>query len=75
VVLRHQLMVVRRQVARPRYAQQDRLVSGMLSRLLPAGSVGHVSGYSFGAAALASGAGRAPLDVPDHRVHPERPAG
>src|SRR6266542_1931498 len=31
-VLRHQLMVVRRQVARPRYTPQDRLV---LARLLP----------------------------------------
>src|SRR5919199_992239 len=34
-VLRHQLMVVRRQVARPRYPPHDRLVWGMLARLLP----------------------------------------
>jgi hypothetical protein len=34
-VLRHQLMVVRRQVARPRYRPQDRLVLAMLSRLVP----------------------------------------
>src|SRR5437773_3362505 len=34
-VLRHQLMVVRRQVARPRYMPQDRLVLAMLARLLP----------------------------------------
>src|ERR687884_107578 len=34
-VLRHQLMVVRRQVARPRYTPQDRLVLAMLARLLP----------------------------------------
>jgi hypothetical protein len=33
--LRHQLMVVRRQVARPRYRLQDRLVLAMLSRLVP----------------------------------------
>ena len=35
--LRHQLMVVRRQVARPRYRPQDRLVLAMLGRLLPRG--------------------------------------
>jgi putative transposase len=34
-VLRHQLMVVRRQVARPRYTPQDRLVLAMLARMLP----------------------------------------
>jgi transposase InsO family protein len=34
-VLRHQLMVLRRQVTRPRYTQQDRLMLAMLARLLP----------------------------------------
>jgi putative transposase len=34
-VLRHQLMVVRRQVARPRYTPQDRVVLAVLARLLP----------------------------------------
>src|SRR6266511_3171625 len=33
-VLRHQLMVVRRQVTRPRYTPQDRRVLAMLARLL-----------------------------------------
>jgi putative transposase len=33
-VLRHQLMVVRRQVARPRYTPSDRLVLALLARLL-----------------------------------------
>src|SRR4051794_19865400 len=34
-VLRHQLMVVRRQVTRPRYTPQDWLVLAVLARLLP----------------------------------------
>jgi hypothetical protein len=34
-VLRHQLMVVRRQVPRPRYTPTDRLVLATLARLLP----------------------------------------
>jgi putative transposase len=34
-VLRHQLMVVRRQVARPRYQPADRMVLATLARLLP----------------------------------------
>src|SRR5438309_7548444 len=34
-VLRHQLMVVRRQVARPRYAPADGMVLAVLARLLP----------------------------------------
>jgi hypothetical protein len=34
-VLRHQLMVVRRQVARPRYTPTDRMVLATLAKLLP----------------------------------------
>ena len=34
-VLRHQLAVLQRQVARPRYAPTDRLILATLSRLLP----------------------------------------
>jgi putative transposase len=34
-VLRHQLMVLRREVARPRYAPADRMVLATLAKLLP----------------------------------------
>jgi putative transposase len=34
-VLRHQLLVVRRQVARPRYAPTDRMILATLAKLLP----------------------------------------
>ena len=34
-VLRHQLMVLRRQIAQPRYSPSDRLVLAVLARLLP----------------------------------------
>jgi putative transposase len=34
-VLRHHLMVVSRQVVRPRYTPQDRMVLAVLGRLLP----------------------------------------
>src|SRR2546430_15728936 len=34
-VLRHQLAVLKRQVARPRYAPTDRLILATLARLLP----------------------------------------
>jgi putative transposase len=35
IAVRHQLMVVRRQVVRPRYTSQDRMVLAVLARLLP----------------------------------------
>jgi putative transposase len=34
-VLRHQLMVVQRQIARPRYTPSDRLILATLAKLLP----------------------------------------
>jgi len=39
-------MVVRRQVARPRYTPQDRLVLAVLGRLLPHDRVGKASGQA-----------------------------
>jgi hypothetical protein len=61
-VLRHQLMVVRRQVARPRYAPQDRLVLAMLAPAAARRAVGRVSGHAIDSVALASGAGD-PVDL------------
>jgi hypothetical protein len=34
-VLRHQLMVLQRQIARPRYTASDRLILATLAKLLP----------------------------------------
>jgi hypothetical protein len=59
-VLRHQLIVVRRQVARSRYTSQDRLVLAMLGRLPPR-ERWRLSDHSGGAAAVAPRAGRPSL--------------
>jgi putative transposase len=52
-VLRHQLMVVRRQVARPRYTLQDRTVFGHLGAAAAKGAVASLPGHACDAAALA----------------------
>ena len=72
-VLRHQLMVVRRQVARPRYTPQDRLVLAMLARLLPREGWAAFLVTPSHVAALAPGAGGPPLDVSGHRTRQSRP--
>jgi hypothetical protein len=52
-VLRHQLMVLRRQVARPRYTPSDRMILATLAKLLPRDSLAHSPGHAVDSAALA----------------------
>ena len=63
LVLRHELSILRRQVATAAFTARDRLLLAALSRVLPRRSWHVFVGAAGDAAALAPAAGRAPLDV------------
>ena len=63
-VLRHQLVMLHRQVARPRYAPTDRLVPGHIGQAVASGALVGLPGHAGNAVALASGARATSMDLP-----------
>jgi len=62
-VLRHQLAVLHRQIARPRYSPADRMILATLAKLLPRALV-DLPGHPIDPVALAPGADPPTLDLP-----------
>jgi putative transposase len=67
-VLRHQLAVLRRQVARPRYTPGDRMVLATLAKLLPR-PVEDLSGDAVDAASVAPRVDRRRWTYPTNGRH------
>ena len=62
-VLRHQLAVLHRQVARPRYVPSDRLGLGHAVQAVASRALVGVPGHTGDAVALAPGAGPTSMDL------------
>jgi hypothetical protein len=74
LLLRHQLMVLERQVARPQLTQADRTLLAAFSRVLPRKAWKVSLLVTRDAVALASGTRRAQLDVSPSSGRPARDA-
>src|SRR5215210_3491824 len=70
VLLRHQLSVLSRQQRRPRLRPSDRAFIAALARQLPRRRRHGARGHAGDAAALASRAGAAEMDVPAAQLRP-----